>query len=397
MPTQRELFLQHIAQTSDFPLMLEVYKARGVYMYRRDGVKMIDLISGIGVSSVGHRHPKVLSAIRKQASKYLHLMVYGEFVESPQVKLARKLAELSKPLDSVFFVNSGSEAVEGALKLAKRFTGRHEMVSALGAYHGSSHGALSMTGSECFKNAFRPLLPSVRHIRFGEESDLEFITKKTAALLLETVQGEAGVRCAAPQYWQAVRKHCNETGTLLILDEIQCGMARTGTFWAYQDYGIEPDILVAGKALGGGLPLGAFIAKREVMQVLTKRPILGHISTFGGHPLSCATALAAIEVIEKESLIASITAKYELIKRLLVHKKITDVRGKGLMLAAQFDSFAALKPVIDRAIELGVLTDWFLFCDNAMRIAPPLTITESELKKAINLILQAIDEVHGGC
>jgi acetylornithine/succinyldiaminopimelate/putrescine aminotransferase len=394
MPTQRELFLSHLAQTSSFPLMLEVYKARGVYMYCRNGLRMIDMISGIGVSSVGHRHPKVISAIKKQASKYLHLMVYGEFVQSPQVKLAQKLASLSQPLDSVFFVNSGSEAIEGALKLAKRYTKRRELVSAFGSYHGSSHGALSVSGSECFKNAFRPLLPEVRHIRFGNESDLELITEKTAAVLLETVQGEAGVRTATKEYWQAVRQRCNQTGALLILDEIQCGMGRTGSFWAYQDYGIEADILVAGKALGGGLPLGAFMARKEVMQVLTYRPILGHISTFGGHPLSCAAALAAIEVIERENLIAEIPLKNQLLREQLKHPAILELRGKGLMLAAQFERFEVLKPIIDRAIELGVLTDWFLFCDNAMRIAPPLTIKTTEIKKAIRLILQAIDEVY---
>ncbi len=389
MPSQRELFLRYLAQTSDFPLMLEVYKARGVYMYRRDGVRMIDMISGIGVSNVGHRHPKVLAAIRKQASRYLHLMVYGEFVQSPQVRLAQKLAELSAPLDSVYFVNSGSEAIEGALKLAKRATGRTELVSAYFSYHGSSHGALSISGSECFKNAFRPLLPHIRMIRFGNIEDLEAITNQTAAVVLETVQGEAGVRTADHHYWQKVRQRCDQTGALLILDEIQCGIGRTGTFWAYERYGIVPDILVAGKALGGGLPLGAFIARRKLMQVLTHRPILGHITTFGGHPLSCAAALAALEVVLKESLAQSAPQKGSYLAGLLSGLSL---RGTGLMLAADMGSFARLKPIIDRAIELGVLTDWFLFCDSAMRIAPPLIITERELQKAAKIILRAVEE-----
>jgi putrescine aminotransferase len=394
MLTERQLFLQHVAQTSDFPLMLEIEKAEGVYLYDKEGKSYIDLISGIGVSNVGHRHPQVVKAIKDQVDKHLHVMVYGEFVQSPQVLLAKSLAETLPPqLSSTYFVNSGSEAIEGAIKLAKRFTGRSQLISCVDAYHGSSHGALSASGSEQFKRNFRPLLPGFRHIRFGVLEDLQLIDDQTAAILVETVQGEAGIRVATTAFFKELRNRCDETGTLLILDEIQCGFGRTGEFWAFENYDIHPDILVSAKGMGGGMPIGCFISSPEIMGVLRNDPILGHITTFGGHPVSAAASLATLQVIQEQNLLQSIDIKSSLFKQLLIHPKIKEVRGIGLMLAVEFESFEQLKPVIDRAIQLGVVTDWFLFCDNSMRIAPPLLITGDEIQAACEIILQAIDEV----
>ncbi len=393
MISQRQLFLQHVAQTSDFPLMIEVEKAEGVYMYGTEGQRYLDLISGIGVSNVGHRHPKVIAAIQKQLDKYLHLMVYGEFVQAPQVQLAHALSEtLPERLNNTYLLNSGTEAVEGALKLAKRYTGRTELISCYNAYHGSTQGALSLNGSESIKNAFRPLLPDVRHIRYNNFSDLQHITSRTAAVLIETVQGEAGVRVPAPGYLQQLRECCTQTGTLLILDEIQCGFGRTGTFWCFEQFGIEPDILVCAKGMGGGMPIGAFIAPQEIMASIKTDPILGHCTTFGGHPVSCAASLATVQVIQEERLTDGVQQKAALFRELLVHPRIKEIRNCGLMMAAEFESFEVLKAVIDRAILNGVLTDWFLFCDNSMRIAPPLTITESQIREACEVILRSIDE-----
>ena len=394
MLTSRQLFLKHQAQTSDFPLMLEIERAEGVYMYGGNGEKLLDLISGIGVSNVGHRHPKVLKAIQEQLDKYLHLMVYGEFVQSPQVQLAEALSRtLPENLSISYFVNSGSEAVEGAMKLAKRFTGRTELISCYNAYHGSTHGSWSLTGSEDFKRAYRPLLPDVNHIRFNNFEDLTRITNRTAAVFIETVQGEAGIRVAENDYLKAVRERCNETGTLLVLDEIQCGFGRTGTFWAFEQFDVVPDILVCAKGMGGGMPIGAFIASEEIMRVFRNNPILGHMTTFGGHPVSCAASLATLEVIQQENLLAGVAKQANLFKTQLQHPAIKNIRNCGLMMAAEFESFEILKPVIDQAILDGVLTDWFLFCDNSMRIAPPLTISESEITEACSIILQAIDKV----
>lgn len=390
MISQRQLFLNYLAQTSPSPLLLEIEKAEGVYLFSPTGKRYTDLISGIGVSNVGHRHPKVIEAIEKQLQKYLHLMVYGEYVQSPQVALARRLVEvLPQHLDSVYLVNSGSEAVEGALKLAKRFTGRHEIISCYKAYHGSSHGALSVGGSEHFKQAYRPLLPAVKHIHYGSFSDLEKITTKTACVIIETIQGEAGVIVACTNYFQQLRERCRQTGTLLILDEIQTGFGRTGKLFAFEHFGIEPDILVFAKGMGGGMPIGAFVAPKEVMKSFSENPILGHITTFGGHPVSCAAALATLEIVCSENL--EVDKKADLFRKKLQHPKILSIRNKGLMMAAEFENFATLKPIIDKAIELGVITDWFLFCDNAMRIAPPLTIAETEILQACEIILEAIE------
>ncbi|WP_128543515.1 aspartate aminotransferase family protein [Larkinella soli] len=389
--TQRQLFFRHVAQTSDFPLALEIERADGIHLYDTDGKRYMDLISGIGVSNVGHRHPRVLSAIQEQLDKYLHLMVYGEFVQTTQVQLAQALAQtLPEPLSAVYFTNSGTEAIEGAMKLAKRFTGRSEIVSCFNAYHGSTQGALSLSGSENFKRNYRPLLPGIRHIRHGDEAMLSGITGQTAAVIMEVVQGEAGVRIPQQAYLELVRKRCSEVGALLIFDEIQTGFGRTGTFWAFEGYGLVPDVVVCAKGMGGGMPIGAFISSPETIGVFRNNPILGHITTFGGHPVSCAASLATLQVIREEKLYQQAEAKGQLFRDLLVHPAIREVRGKGLMMAAEFESFGTLKPVIDRAIERGVITDWFLFCDNSMRIAPPLIITEEQIREACGLILEAI-------
>lgn len=389
----RQLFLSHLAQTTDFPLMIEVEKAEGIYLFGPNGEQYIDLISGIGVSNVGHRHPKVLEAIQAQLDKYLHLMVYGEYVQTPQTLLAKALCDTLPPhLDNVYLVNSGSEAIEGALKLAKRFTNRRELISCVDAYHGSSHGSLSVGGNEVFKRAYRPLLPGIKHIFYGSFSDLDKITNETAAVVIETIQGEAGIRVACREYFQALRKRCNETGTLLILDEIQAGFGRTGKFWAFEHFEIVPDMVVCAKGMGGGMPIGAFIANKEVMGAFKNNPLLGHITTFGGHPVSAAASLATIQILLDEKLIEQVEAKANLFKSLLLHPKIKGFRNKGLMMAVEFESFEVLKPIIDRAIELGVITDWFLFCDDSMRIAPPLIISEEQIKDSCKTLLKAIDE-----
>jgi len=394
MPSQRQLFLDHLAQTSPTPLLLEIARAKGVYMHDLDGKEYLDLISGIGVSTVGHRHPKVVEAIKSQVDHHLHVMVYGEFVQSPQVQLAEALCNtLPKELNSVYLLNSGSEAIEGAMKLAKRFTGRAEFVACRDAYHGSSHGALSLSDSEDFKQNYRPLLPGVSHVRFGCIDDLGLITEKTAAFVVETIQGEAGVKVASELYWKAVREKCEETGTMLILDEIQCGFGRTGKLWAFEQYGITPDIITCAKGMGGGMPIGCFIANREVMQVLTHNPILGHISTFGGHPVSSAASLAALQAIQEENLLDEVPKKERLFKQRLKHKAIKEFRSNGLMIAIEFESYDVLKPIIDKAIDAGIVTDWFLFNDRSMRIAPPLIITEKEIREACQKILKSIAAV----
>ena len=391
--TQRQVFLQNLAQTSPTPLLLEVERAEGLYLYGPQGQRYIDLISGISVSNLGHRHPKVVQAIQAQLDKYLHLMVYGEYVQSPQVRLAERLCRhLPASLDSVYLVNSGSEAIEGAMKLAKRATGRTELIACHSAYHGSSHGALSLGSEEQFKQKFRPLLPDIRHIHYGSFSDLAQITERTAAVFIETIQGEAGVVGACTTYFQALQARCRQKGTLLVLDEIQAGFGRTGKLWAFEHFGIIPDVLVLAKGMGGGMPIGAFIASKALMDTLSNAPILGHITTFGGHPLSCAAALANLEVLTEENLIEEVPAKEACFRKLLKHPSIREIRSRGLLMAVAFDSFEVLKPIIDCAIEKGVITDWFLFCNNAMRIAPPLTITLEQIEEACGLILEAIEE-----
>ncbi|GAB2771794.1 aspartate aminotransferase family protein [Rhabdobacter roseus] len=400
--TPRQLFFSHLAQTSDFPLALEIDRAEGVFLYGKNGQRYFDLISGIAVSNVGHRHPEVLSAIQQQLDKYLHLMVYGEYVQSPQVLLAEALSDTLRldarypspygTISNVYFTNSGTEAIEGAMKLAKRFTGRHEFVSCYNAYHGATQGALSLAGAEFFKQNFRPLLPGIRHIRHGAIADLENITQRTAAVIIEVISGEAGVRVPEAGYFAALRQRCTEVGALLILDEIQTGFGRTGTFWAFESTGIYPDLLVSAKGMGGGMPIGAFMASPEIMQVFKEKPILGHITTFGGHPVSCAASLATLRVIRENQLPSRAHALGQRIKARLQHPSIKEIRGQGLMLAAEMESFGVLKSVIDRCIERGVITDWFLFCDNAMRLAPPLIISEAELDEACGIILGVLGE-----
>ncbi|TWR27408.1 aspartate aminotransferase family protein [Mucilaginibacter pallidiroseus] len=392
MLTLRQLFLNNNAQTTHFPLLLEFERAEGVYIYDTAGKAHIDLISGIGVSNLGHSNLTVIRAVKDQVDKYMHLMVYGEYVQTPQVRFAEKLVSiLPTSLNSVYFTNSGAEAVEGALKLAKRYTGRHEVIAFTNSYHGSTHGALSIMGNEEFKQAYRPLLPGVSFIDLNNTPQLENITKQTACVILETVQGEAGIRIPDVAYMHALRQRCNETGTLLIFDEIQAAFGRTGKLFAFEHYGIVPDILLLAKALGGGMPVGAFIANTDVMGAFKENPILGHITTFGGHPVCCAAGLAALEVLLQEELIDQVPAKESLFRQLLVHPAIKEVRGKGLMLAVEFESFELLKKIIDTCIENGIITDWFLHCSNSMRIAPPLIITSSEIEKACKVILDAID------
>lgn len=389
---ERLLFKEYLAQTSDFPMMLDIDRAEGIYLYNPHGKPYIDLISGIGVSNLGHRHPAVIKAIVDQLDKYLHVMVYGEFVQSPQVRLAEALAAtLPQSLKVTYLVNSGSEAIEGAMKLAKRHTGRREIISCFNAYHGSTHGALSIGGGEKFKNAYRPLLPEIRQIRFGKLDDLEMISCHTAAVVMETVQGEAGVRTASKSYFKALRKRCDETGALLVLDEIQAGFGRTGTFWAFQQYDIVPDILVSAKGMGGGMPIGAFMASEEIMKGLRNDPILGHITTFGGHPVSAAASLATLQNIVQEKLAEKVAEKEKLFLSRLQHPDIVEVRSKGLMIAVQFASFEKAKSVVDACLRNGLVTDWFLYCDDSVRLAPPLIIQKHEIMQATSLFLQSID------
>lgn len=394
MPNLRQLFLAHVAQTSDFPLGLEIASSEGMYLYDRQGKAYLDLIAGIGVSSLGHRHPKVVNAAKAQLDKYLHTIVYGEFVLAPQVQLASLIAEqLPAPLDSVYFTNSGTEATEGAMKLAKRYTGRHEFVSATHSYHGSTQGAASLMWPKDFTQAFHPLLPGIKHLDFNCDFCLSKITTKTAAVILETVQAEWGIRKPYKTWLQAVRKRCDEVGALLILDEIQAGYGRTGTLWAFQQYEVVPDILLIAKGMGGGMPIGAFVAPKTMMHTLASDPILGHITTFGGHPVSTAAGLATLQAILEENLIAQVPAKEQLFLELLQHPRIVEVRSAGLWLAVELASFDEVQTVIKHCLEQGLITDWFLFNDRSLRIAPPLIITEEEIRKACAIVLKGIDQL----
>jgi len=389
--TNREFFLQHVGQTSAAPLCLEIVKAEGCKLYDVNGKEYIDLIAGISVCNVGHRHPKVIEAIKKQLDAYLHIMVYGELVESPQVQYAKLLTtHLPKTLNSVFYTASGSEATEGSMKLAKRYTGRTQIISFKNSYHGSTQGALSVMGSEYWQQAFRPLLPDVLQLNYNSFEDLENVTERTACVIAETIQGEAGVIAPENNWLKALRNKCNETETLLVFDEIQCGFGRNGTLWAFEQFGVVPDILLLGKALGGGMPLGAFVADKKIMDSFTNNPVLGHINTFGGHPVCCAAGLAAFEVLLEERLIDTVKQKEQCFLSLLKHPAIKSVRSRGLMLAVEFEDYKTNKAIIDKLIEQGVFTDWFLFASNCLRIAPPLTISEEEIKMACQVILSSI-------
>lgn len=392
---QRELFLKHVAQTSPEPLALEIVKAEGCRLWDAEGKEYLDLIAGISVCNVGHRHPKVVEAIKAQVDQYMHLLVYGEFVQSPQVQYAKLLTDhLRSSLNAVYFTNSGSEATEGAMKLAKRVTGRTEIVAFNNSYHGSTQGALSVMGDEYWRNAFRPLLPGVYHANYNSFDDLQLITSNTACVIAETIQAEAGVNAPLKEWIIALRNRCTETGTLLILDEIQCGFGRNGSLWAFEQFEVVPDILLLGKALGGGMPLGAFIADKELMWKLTENPVLGHITTFGGHPVSCAAGMAAMKVLLEEKLVDSVFEKEILFRTLLHHPKIIAVRSRGLMIAVEFDSFETNKKIIDHCILKGVLTDWFLFAPKCMRISPPLTITAQEIRQACAVIIHCLNETN---
>ena len=392
--TQRQLFLTHVGQTSEAPLALEIVKARGSNMWDVNGKKYIDLIAGISVCNVGHCHPKVIEAIKKQVDDYMHIMVYGELIETPQVAYAKMLIDyLPATLNAVFYTASGSEATEGAMKLAKRFTGRTQIISFKNSYHGSTQGALSVMGDEYWRNAFRPLLPDTMQLNYNNFDDLEKITERTACVIAETVQAEAGVLVPQHNWLVALRKRCTQTGTLLVLDEIQCAFGRNGTLFSFEQFNVVPDILLLGKALGGGMPLGAFVANKIVMDSLTHNPVLGHINTFGGHPVSCAAGLAALTVLLEEKLLETVKEKEQLFVRLLHHPVIRAVRSCGLMLAVEFDSFDTNKKVIDALIEQGIFTDWFLFASNCLRIVPPLVITTAEIETACAGLLSVLDKL----
>ncbi|GAB2835877.1 aspartate aminotransferase family protein [Ferruginibacter profundus] len=396
--SNRNLFLQHVGQTSEAPLALEIIKAEGSKLFDVNGKEYIDLIGGISVCNVGHRHPRVIEAIKKQLDDYLHIMVYGELVQSPQVQYATMLtAYLPASLNSVFFTASGSEATEGAMKLAKRFSGRTQIISFKNSYHGSTQGALSIMGDEYWRNAFRPLLPDTMQLHYNSFEDLENITERTACVIAETVQAEAGVLVPQNNWLQALRKKCTETGTLLVLDEIQCGFGRNGSLWAFEQFNVVPDILLLGKALGGGMPLGAFIADKKIMDALSHDPVLGHINTFGGHPVCCAAGLAAFKVLLQEKLIDGVKEKEALFVALLEGADASKpsrhfkVRSCGLMLAIEFESFEVNKKIIDALITEGIFTDWFLFASNCLRIVPPLVINKEEITTACKKIMQVLE------
>lgn len=388
------LFLDHVGQTIDTPLGIEICRAEGIYMYSPDGKEYIDLISGVTVSNVGHGNKAVIDAVCRQVNDYMHLMVYGEIIQSPQVLYATKLAQyLPKGLTSIYFVNSGSEAIEGALKLAKRYNGRTELISFNSAYHGSTHGALSMMGEETYRNSFRPLLPDTRRIRFNNVDDLKYITSRTAAVLIEPVQGEAGVIEPKNGFLQRLRERCDEVGALLIFDEIQTAFGRVGDTFAANKYGVIPDILTMAKAMGGGMPLGGFAARPEVMASFKTNPILGHITTFGGHPVCCAAGLAAFTYLLDNNIIGEVEQKSNLIKSLIKcdGTKVKEVRSVGLLMAIEFVNSELCDRVMKSILEDGLISESFLFCPEALRIAPPLTITKEEIIKICEIINSAIN------
>lgn len=387
----RNLFLQHVAQTSPAPIAINVTRAAGNYLYTDDDKQYLDIIGGISVCNVGHCHPDVVAAIKEQADKYLHVMVYGEVIQNPQVQYAELLAEhLPGNLNCTYFTNSGAEATEGALKLAKRVTGRTDIIACNNSYHGSTMGALSVLGDEYWRNAYRPLLPGVWHYDYNSTELIDAINKDTACVLIETVQAEAGVIEPRQEWLQQLRDKCTETGTILIFDEIQCGFGRTGSLWGFQHYNIVPDIMLLGKALGGGMPLGAFISSTELMAAFTDNPVLGHITTFGGHPVSCAAGMAAMKALLKEGMIDAVEEKQALFLENLSHPEIKSVSSKGLLIAVELESFEKVLDAVSKCIANGLFTDWFLFAQNCLRIAPPLTITNEEVIEACNIIKKSL-------
>ncbi len=390
----RHQFLQHIAQTSPSPIGLEMIKAEGCYIHGADGKKYLDLISGFSVANIGHSHPKVVEAVQKQAAEYMHLIVYGEFIEQPQVSYAKLLADhLPASLNCVYFTNSGAEATEGALKLAKRVTGRSKIIAFNKSYHGSTHGALSVMGDEYFRNAFRPLLPNVLHFDYNSNEGIDAIDDSTACVIMEVVQAESGIIKADIEWLKNLRNKCAENCVLLIIDEIQSGFGRTGSLWAFEQFNIVPDILLLGKALGGGMPLGAFIADIKLMQALTHDPVLGHITTFGGHPVSCAAGKAAFEVLLNDDLVAEVQQKQKIVEHRLAHSLIKNISTAGLWCSVEFDSFELNKQVVHKCIEESIITDWFLFAPEKMRIAPPLSITRDELESFCSKFISILDSL----
>ena len=391
MQSGRELFMSHLAPTSSFPIGLEIERAEGVFLFDKKGNKYFDLISGIAVSNTGHGRPEIRDAIKKQVDKNLHLMVYGEYIQSPQVLLAGKLTSLLPPsLDCVYFVNSGSEAIEGALKLAKRVSGRSELISFRNSYHGSTQGSLSICGNEVLKNSYRPLLPVTRILDFNDETQLDQISTSTACVVAEPIQGEAGVILPENDFLKKLRDRCSETGALLIFDEIQTGFGRTGRNFCFEHYKVIPDILCLGKALGGGMPLGAFIASKAIMHTLADNPPLGHITTFGGHPVCCASAIAALEILLDERLGEQSFTKGNIFRDKFSGHSAIKFRGMGLMMAIEFASPEQNKKIISDCLEHGVVSDWFLFNDRSMRIAPPLTIRDEEINECYEVIAECI-------
>ncbi len=394
----RRQFLTHVAQTSPAPQLIEVARAEGVYFYTPEGKEYFDLISGVSVSNVGHANSAVVEAVCRQARDYMHIMVYGEMVERPQVEYATLIASLlPEPLNSLYFLNSGAEAVEGALKLAKRYTARTEMISMRRAYHGSTHGAMSMMGfpeGEEWKNAFRPLLPDCKAIEYNNFDDLQQITERTACVLCEPVQGEAGVRVPKDGYLAALRRRCTEVGALLIFDEIQTGMGRSGEMFAMTKYGVTPDIVCLAKAFGGGMPLGAFVSSNKIMNTLQCDPVLGHITTFGGHPVCCAAGLAATRYLIDNKVVEDVEHKGALFESLLSdHPNVVEIRRNGLLLAVELGSSERLYKIMDMFIERGILSDWFLYCDTAFRISPPLVITDAEIYKCVEIIVNCLNDL----
>ena len=394
----RKQFLTHVGQTSPSPLMIEVARAEGSFFYTPEGKRYYDLVAGVSVNNVGHANPRIIEAVQRQAADYMHVMVYGEMVERPQVQYATRLAELLPgDLESVYFVNSGAEAIEGAMKLAKRYTARTELISMRRAYHGSTQGAMSLMGEpegEEWKEAFRPLLPNVRAIDFNDFEQLNLITERTAGIIMEPVQGEAGVRLPDPEWLEALRLRCDQTGALLIFDEIQTGMGRTGALFAMQKYGILPDIVCLAKAFGGGMPLGAFIARKEVMDTLQSNPVLGHITTFGGHPVCCAAGLALLEYLIDNHVVEEVEQKGALYEELLKdHPQVVEIRRCGLLLAVELGSSEKMYRMMELFKENGILSDWFLYCDTAFRISPPLTISEEEIRDSARIIRECLDRL----
>ena len=391
MISNRELFLKNTAQTSNSPRLIEVERAEGIYLYGPNQQKYMDLVSGFNVSNIGHRHPKVLDAIKQQLDKFMHVTVYGEFVQAPQVQFATDLLNvLPDSFQSVYFTNSGAEAVEGSMKIAKKFTGRRQIIAAKHAYHGSTQGALSLIGNDEYRKAYAPLLPEIDFISYNDIADLDAITDQTAAVIVEAIQGEAGVRVPSEEYMKALRQKCSDTGALLIFDEIQTGFGRTGKLFAFEHFDIVPDILMLAKGIGGGMPLGAFVAPKEIMDVIKDNPMLGHITTFGGHPVSCAAAKASLEVIIQEKLVEQVAEKAQLFREELQIPQIKEIRGLGLMMCLQLENFDQVYAISNYCAEKGIIIDWYLHCETALRVAPPLTISTEQIKEACKIIREAI-------